>query len=98
MQEMNREKSLAGGVGPEEAALPVETYQFTALMKEEIYQMIFAKTTDQASLKKWIEQWLPQVKAWGGMTMPPLQRSMRVMLASHYLGMRNGNIFRLYCR
>ncbi len=31
-------------------------------MKEEIYEMIFSKSLDQTYLRKWVDQWLPQVR------------------------------------
>ena len=38
-------------------------YQISSGMKEEIQEMIFSKTPDSANLRKWIDSWLPQVKA-----------------------------------
>ena len=32
-------------------------------LKEEIYEMIFSKTADQALLRKWVDGWLPQIKS-----------------------------------
>ena len=32
-------------------------------LKEEIYEMIFSKTADQALLSKWVDGWLPQIKS-----------------------------------
>ena len=35
------------------------SYQVSSGLKEEIYEMIFSKTADQATLRKWVEGWLP---------------------------------------
>ena len=39
------------------------TYQMSSGLKEEIYEMIFSKTSDQALLRKWVDGWLPQIRA-----------------------------------
>ena len=39
-----------------------QTYQMSSGLKEEIYEMIFSKTADQAVLRKWIDSWLPQIR------------------------------------
>ena len=38
-------------------------YRVSSGLKDEIYDMIFSKTGDQALLRKWVDGWLPQIRA-----------------------------------
>lgn len=44
------------------------SYQVSSGLKEEIYEMIFSKTADQVTLRKWVEGWLPQIRASADLT------------------------------
>ena len=50
-------------VEPKDPSAAAATYQRGDSFKDEVYEMIFNKTAEPAVLRKWVDGWLPQVRA-----------------------------------